>query len=112
MIEIDPLRCGIDVARFGQQHARVSLSPQNPANRRRDIAWRQRRRRHLIQQRLKHVMVVAIEQRDAHRRMLQCLRRPEAAETAADDHYVREGHTGIIGELRIVDCGLWIGIVD
>ena len=42
-------------------------APEDPADRRGDVAGRQRRRRHLIQQRLKQMMVVAIEQRDAHR---------------------------------------------
>ena len=63
--------------------------PQDPADRRRDVAGRQRRRRHLIEQRLEQVVVVAVEERDAHRRTLQRLRGREPAEAAADDHDVR-----------------------
>src|SRR4029453_2718023 len=68
--------------------------------------------RHLIEQRLKHVIVVAIQQRDAHRCMLECLRRPQAAEAATDDHHVGKGHKAIIGELWIADCGLGLSIED
>ena len=46
----------------------VLLAAQDPADRRRDVARRQRRGRDLIQQRLEQVVVVAIEQRDADRR--------------------------------------------
>lgn len=52
---------------------------------RRCLDWRQRGGCHLVQQRLKEVMVVTIDQRDAHRLFLQRLRRGQAAEPAADD---------------------------
>ena len=68
-----------------QQHRDVLLLAQDPADRRRDVAGRQRRGRHLIEQRLEQVVVVAIEQRDPDRRAGERARRVEAAESAADD---------------------------
>ena len=53
----------IDRARLGQQHLDVLLAPQDPSDRRRDVAGGQRRHRNLVQQRLKHVVVAAIETR-------------------------------------------------
>ena len=82
-------RDGIDRADVGQQHLDVRLMPQNPADRRRDVAGRQRRRRHLIEQRLEDVMVVTVEQRDANRRPGERARRVESAESAADDDDMR-----------------------
>ena len=59
--------------RFGQQHTRVVVVAQYPANGRGDVARRQAGRCHLIQQRLKDVVVVAVDQRHAHRRAPQRL---------------------------------------
>ena len=45
----------------------------------------QRRGRDLIEERLEQVVIAAIEQRDAHRRVGQRARAVEPAESAADD---------------------------
>ena len=82
----------IDRAYISQQHTDIFLMTQHPANRRRDVAWRQRCRRHLIQQRLEEMVVVAIDQRDANRRVPERARGVEAAEPAADDDDVRNSH--------------------
>ena len=42
----------------------------------------------LIQQRLKRVVVVLVDDREPHRRVAQFLRGPDAAETGAQDHDV------------------------
>ena len=57
----------------------------HPADRRRDIAGRQRGRGHLIQQRLEQVVIVAVDERDADRRTRERARGVQAAETAAED---------------------------
>jgi len=44
---------GINRARLSQQHLDILLAAQDPPNRRRDVAGRQRRRGHLIEERLK-----------------------------------------------------------
>ena len=46
--------------------------------------------RHLIEQRLKQVVIRAIDQRDAHRLALELARHVQSAETAADDHDMRQ----------------------
>ena len=80
----DPLG-RIDPCRFGQQHADVFLMAKHPTNWRCDIARRQGRRGDLIQQRLKQMVVVPIEERDADRRAVQRAGRIEPAKAAADD---------------------------
>ena len=86
LVEGDGPRGRIDGARLGEQHADVLLLPQDPPDRRRDVAGREARRRHLVEQRLKQVVIAAVEQRDAHRRALQGLRCREPAEASTDDH--------------------------
>jgi hypothetical protein len=71
-----------------QEDADIFLVPQNPPNRRGDVARRQRRRRDLVQQRLKQMIVVTIEQRDAYRRVGERACGVESAKTAADNHHV------------------------
>lgn len=92
----DALSCRIDLARVGQQHVDVLLVAQDPADRRRDVAGRQRRGGHLVQERLKEMVVVAIEQRDARRRAGKRPRRVQSAEAAADDHYMRHCENVIV----------------
>ena len=70
----------------GEQHAHVLLPPENPPDRRGDIAGRQSGRRHLVEQRLEQVVIAAVEQGDADRRALQRLSGGEPAEPSADDH--------------------------
>ena len=62
------LRRDIDGRGFRQPDFEVRLTAKDPANRRCDVAGRQRRGGHLIQQRRKHVMVASIDQQDVHRR--------------------------------------------
>ena len=62
------------------------MPPQYPPYRRRDVGRIQRRRRDLVEQRLKQVMVAAVDHRQPHRSVLECLRRRDPAESAADDH--------------------------
>src|SRR5262249_50812602 len=79
----------IDRGNGGEQDLDVLLFAQNPADRRGDVAGRQRRGRHLIEQRLKEMIVVAIEQRHAHVGATKGARCVEAAEAAADDDHTR-----------------------
>ena len=80
------------ISRVGQQHFDVLLMAQDPADRRRHIARRQRRGRDLIEQRLEQMVVVAIEERDLRVRAGERARRMQTAESAADDHDAREAH--------------------
>src|SRR5262249_20934848 len=81
----------IDLANLREQDLDVLLPAQDPPNRRRDIARRQGRRGGLIQQRLKQMVVVPIEERDLDIRTSQRARHVQPAEAAADDHDARAG---------------------
>jgi len=63
--------------------------PENPADRRRDVAGRQRGGGDLIEERLKDVVVVAIDKGDADGRSRERSCRIQTAEPAADDDYVQ-----------------------
>jgi len=66
------------------------LLPQNGADWRADLTGRQLRGRHLVQQRLKQVMIRAVDQNDLRSRVLQRLGRCQAAESTADDYNYRK----------------------
>ena len=85
-LERDGLVRQVDATHFSQQHADIGLVTQDLAQRRRDVRRRQAGRCHLVQQRLKQVVVDAVDERDVQRRLGQGARGPEAGETAANDH--------------------------
>ena len=88
MVEVHTPGRQVDPLRLGQQHARVVVVAQHPADRRGDVARRQAGRGHLIQQRLEDVVIVAVDQRHSHRRAPERLGGKQPAEAAADDHDV------------------------
>ena len=79
----------VDGLHVGQQDTHVLLMAQHPADRRRDVAGRQRGRGHLIQQRLEQVVVVAVESVTRTGAPASARAACETAEAAADDHHVR-----------------------
>jgi hypothetical protein len=81
-------RC-VDTLRLTKHDPDVRLPPEDPANGRRDVARRQPGGRDLIEQRLKHVVIAPIQDRDLYRLSSQRTRRVQAAEAAADNQ-----HTG------------------
>ncbi len=80
----------VEAGDLGEDDGRVALAPEDVADRSRDVRRRQSRRRHLVEQRLEHVVVAAVHQGDAHRRPGQRARRGEAPEAPAHDHDVRQ----------------------
>src|SRR5437867_3629780 len=74
---------------LAHNHDRVFLLPQNSADWRTHLGWREHRRRYLIEEWLKHVMVCPINQNDLDRRFAKGFGRSQTAEAAADDHYAR-----------------------
>ena len=88
-----PVRCDdslvrdVDALRFAEDHLRIFLIAQNVTQRLRDVRGRERRRRHLIQQRLEEMMILAIQKREPHIRFLQSFRGLQPAKAAADDDY-------------------------
>jgi hypothetical protein len=69
-----------------EQHFDVLLPAENPPDRRSDLSRRKRRAGHLIQERLKDVMVPTIEQRNLYRYVSERPSGIQAAESASDDH--------------------------
>jgi hypothetical protein len=86
--EHDSPRRRFDANDVGQADFHVRLGTQDVPQRRGDVRRRQSRRRDLVQQRLEQMMVRTIDERDPHRRACERTCRPQAAETAADDHCV------------------------
>jgi hypothetical protein len=91
-VEGDGLRLDVHTARLGQEHARVHLVSQHPADGSRDVSGRQTRRGDLIEERLEEVVIPAIEQRDVHRSALECLCGGQTCESATDDDDVGRVH--------------------
>ena len=81
----DLLPC-VDRRGLAKKHRRIELAPQNSPYRCCDITRIQRRGRDLVEQRLKQVMVAAIDHRHPNRRSLERPRSLDPAESAADDH--------------------------
>src|SRR5262249_11400942 len=71
----------------------VALAREDRPDRRCDIAGREARGRNLIEQRLKEVIIVAIDDRHVERRVGKPLGGGEPAEAGADDHDARESRT-------------------
>ena len=69
-----------------QEHLDVALPPEDRAERRRDVRGGQHPRRDLVEERLEHVMVASVEERDLHRGTAERFRGPQARESASDDH--------------------------
>ena len=63
------------------------MAPQHIANRRGDIGWGEVCGGYLIEQWLKDIVIVAVDDRDLYGRMSQRERRLQAAEARADDHH-------------------------
>ncbi len=95
--------CGVDGGDFAHQHGDVLLPAKNMAYRRGDGRPGQACGGHLIQQRLKQMMVTAVDQRDLHGLAGECLGRFKSAEAAADDDDVRtilRRHANILTQVR------------
>ena len=80
---------GVYIRHFGQQHVGIALAPQDVADGRGDVGGREICSRHLIEQWLKDIMVVAVNDGDVSRGLAQLQRRLQPAEARADDHHTR-----------------------
>src|SRR4051812_22051963 len=83
----DDAAIGVDSFDARHEYRGVSLLAEEPANGRHDICWCERRGGDLIQQRLKEMMIRAVEHQKFYLRALQCARGVQAAKAAADDDY-------------------------
>ena len=75
----------VDFAHLGKQHFDVRLAPQNPADRRSNVPRGQRGHRHLIEQRLKDMVVAAVDDGDPDPGAPERAGRIQPAESPADD---------------------------
>ena len=88
----DDSRVGDDLARLGEQDFGVPLRVQQPADRRRDVGRRERRRRDLIQQRLEDVMIRPIDHRDVYGGIAQGACGVQSTKSATDDDNLGQAH--------------------
>src|SRR5262249_345907 len=75
---------------FSKKHGWVCLCPQNAADGRADLPGRKNRSRHLVEKRLKQVVIGAVNQNDTRRGALERLGGRQAAKAATNDHNNRE----------------------
>ncbi len=75
----------IDAAHLRQHDIDVVGMAENAADRRGDVRRREARGRHLVQERLKQMVIVLIDQGDVERRAGEVLRRAQPAEPGTDD---------------------------
>ena len=81
---------------FAQQYFNIAKVPENLADRSSDLSRRQSRGRHLIEQGLKGMVVLAIHDGNANGKLRQRLSSLQAAKATADDYHLRNtgvGHT-------------------
>ncbi len=90
----------VDGAHLREEDLHVQLAAQNPSDGRRDVPRRERRHRHLIEQRLEDVMVAPVDDRDADAGTTQGAGRIQPAKPAADDDDMGKRHEGGFMVLR------------
>src|SRR6266542_2937728 len=86
---------GVHRDRVREQHLRVLLPAQDRTNRIGDVARRERRGRHLVEERLEEMVIAAIHDGDLNRGVAKCLRGREPSEARTDDDDARFTHERI-----------------
>jgi hypothetical protein len=84
---LDCAGSNVDTGDLRQDYAEVLLLHLDPTDGCGDVSRREDRRRHLIQQRLKYVVIAAVDQDDFGIGLPQRVRRCESGKSAADDHH-------------------------
>ena len=92
---------GVNVDGFAEQNLGIFLFAQHLAQRASDVGRRKRTRRHLIEQRLKKVIVATVDQGDLDRRVFEFQRGSEAAETATQNYHFMRIHASEIPGNRL-----------
>jgi len=88
LFQNDPLLREIEISGPVEKHSDVLPIRENAADGLCDFRRRQTARRDLIQQRLKQVMIRAVNHRDARVRMMEALAERQSAKPAAEHHHV------------------------
>src|SRR5207244_11643211 len=81
----------IEILHLAQKHLHVAIAAENPADGGGDFARRQTRSRHLIEQRLKSMEILAIDESYANRIARERSRGEQASETRANYNHMRTG---------------------
>jgi hypothetical protein len=68
VVEDDTPACYVDLSGLVEDYPHVSLASQNPSDRPGDVARIQSGGRDLVEERLKQVMILAVDQRNSNRR--------------------------------------------
>ena len=79
--------CGFHADSFIEPDRHVARVAEDGARRLRDFGGRKRRSGHLIQQRLKKVMIAPVNQDNVDRSIAQVLDQVQTSETTTDNHY-------------------------
>src|SRR5215472_1893646 len=77
---------------FPQNHCGVLLIPKNVADWSRNLIWRKYRSCNLVKQRLKQVVIGAVDQNDFRRRVSKCLGGGQSPEAPTNDDDSRLRH--------------------
>src|SRR5690242_8615953 len=80
----------VDACYFSKEYRCVPTLSQNAPTWGSNLPWRKNRGSDLVEQRLKEVVIVTVNQNDLRRRVLKRLGRSQAAKAAAHDHNDRE----------------------
>ena len=94
----------VDADHVGLSKAHVGRPGEHAANRECDVARVQQRARHLIEQRRKHVVVVAVDEEDLGRPAVELFGTRQPAEPRPDDHDARPPVSGSRAERESVAC--------
>ncbi len=86
---MDAARSSVEADDLVHQDFGVAVVAQDGADRLRDVSGREDRERNLIEQRLKGVVVLAVDDRDINGKLAEMPGRVDAAEPCADDHNSR-----------------------
>ncbi len=97
--QMDGVLCGLDAIDFAEEDLDVPLPPQNPPDGRRNVSWRQACGRHLIEKRLKHVMIAAIDNGDVDGGTAQGARRIQPTKSPTNDE-----HTWHLFQQYVIGC--------
>ena len=89
VVKLDLVLRDVHAGDLGEQHAYVALAAQYRADRPRDVRRRQARGRDLVQERLKQVVVVPVDEREVRRDVRERARGEQAAEPGAENHDAR-----------------------
>jgi hypothetical protein len=94
-VDRQALSFDVDPYNLAQDYRSVGLVPQNVADRRSYVAFGEDAGRHLIEQRLKKVVVGAVDHRHVDIGSPKCLCGEEAGESGADDHHMMRTATTV-----------------